>query len=122
VLQKQPLTGKKKCRHTADMEPKQTLTGIIRSRMTEYEARRLAGVTQKTFAEELTAEGHPISYADFRTLYARARKQLRDGKFGVAPGTARKEQQGQQKQASQENPLTKKVGFEHKHRDDSELI
>ena len=37
----------------------------------------VAGVTQKTFAEELTAEGHPISYADFRTLLARARKQLK---------------------------------------------
>ncbi len=55
---------------------RQTLTGIIRSRMASYQARQLAGVTQKTFAEELTNEGHPISYADFRTLYSRARKQL----------------------------------------------
>lgn len=55
---------------------RQTLTGIIRSRMASYQARQLSGVTQKTFAEELTNEGHPISYADFRTLYSRARKQL----------------------------------------------
>lgn len=55
---------------------RQTLTGIIRSRASQYQARQVAGVTQRTFAEELTAEGHKISYADFRTLYARARKQL----------------------------------------------
>lgn len=55
---------------------RQTLTGLIRSRVADYKARQLAGITQKTFAEELTQEGHPISYADFRTLYARARKQV----------------------------------------------
>lgn len=103
------------------MERKQSLTGIIRSRMADYEARRLAGVSQKTFAEELTAEGYPISYADFRTLYSRARKQLIEGKFGITTGP-RKEPIQQQKQTQPENPLTKKVGFEHKHRNDDELI
>ena len=57
-------------------KPKQTLTGLIRCRVAEYQARQLAGETQKTFAEELTAAGHPINYADFRKLYSRARKQL----------------------------------------------
>ena len=89
--------------------------------MSDYEARRLAGVSQRTFAEELTAEGHPVSYADFRTLYARARKQLRDGKFGVTTAIPRKEQT-QQKKTIPEDPLTKKVGFHHKERDENDLI
>lgn len=104
------------------MEQKQTLTGIIRSRMADYEARRLSGVSQKTFAEELTAEGYPISYADFRTLYSRARKQLREGKFGVITTGQRKEQGSQQQEIAPTNPLTKKVGYEHKHRKDDDLI
>ena len=67
-------------------KPKQTLTGLIRSRVPQYEARQFAGETQKTFAEELTAEGHPISYADFRKLYTRARKQIK--KAATNPTTA----------------------------------
>lgn len=92
-----PLSMCTVCRHNADMTEKetarQTLTGIIRSRASQYQARQLAGVTQRTFAEELTAEGHKISYADFRTLYARARKQL-----------ARLDQPAQPKAASPHQP------------------
>jgi len=54
---------------------RQTLTCLIRSRVATYQARQLHGESQKTFAEELTSEGRPISYADFCTLYASARKQ-----------------------------------------------
>lgn len=101
---------------------RQTLTGIIRSRMASYQARQLAGVTQKTFAEELTNEGHPISYADFRTLYSRARKQL-SASITVAEPAPKKEQKNapsiaqkpdQKKQEVPPNPLTKKAGFEFK--------
>lgn len=49
---------------------------MIRARIPEYQRRQLEGESQKTFAEEMTGDGHPISYADFRTLYARARKQV----------------------------------------------
>ena len=62
---------------TAKKPPKQTLTGLIRSRVATYQARQLAGELQKTFAQELTDEGHPISYSDFRALYSRARIQLK---------------------------------------------
>lgn len=55
---------------------KKTLTGLIRSRVAIYEARQLDGVSQKTFAEELTEEGREVSYRTFRVLYARARKQI----------------------------------------------
>jgi hypothetical protein len=44
---------------------KQTLTGIIRSRVPVYQLKQLEGISQKTLAEELTLEGHKISYADF---------------------------------------------------------
>ena len=104
---------------------RQTLTGIIRSRMASYQARQLAGVTQKTFAEELTNEGHPISYADFRTLYSRARKQLSSSitvaasakpaspkEQKNAPSVAQKTDQ--KKQEVPPNPLTKKAGFKFK--------
>ena len=57
---------------------RQTLTGIIRSRMASYQARQLAGELQKTFAAELTDEGHSINYKDFRTLYSRAKKQVEE--------------------------------------------
>lgn len=60
-----------------DKQPKQqTLIGLIRSRLREYETRQIEGVTQQTFAEELTREGRKVSYSNFRTLYARAKKQV----------------------------------------------
>lgn len=99
---------------------RQTLTGLIRSRMATYQARQLAGVTQKTFAQELTDEGHPISYADFRTLFSRARKQLA---AQAQPSTEpRKEPINEKKLTKKQdkttkkvpdNPLTKSTGFEY---------
>jgi hypothetical protein len=62
---------------TARKPPKLTLTAIIRSRVPTYKARQWAGESQKTFAQELTDEGHPTSYAQFRVLYSRVRIQLR---------------------------------------------
>ena len=63
---------------TAKKPTKLTLTAIIRSRVPIYQARQWAGELQKTFAQELTDEGHPTSYAQFRVLYSRARIQLRE--------------------------------------------
>ena len=71
---------------TARKPPKLTLTAIIRSRVTTYKARQWAGESQKTFAQELTDEGHPTSYAQFRVLYSRVRIQLREkGAPSVVP-------------------------------------
>ena len=57
-------------------KPRRTLTGIIRSRMADYQKRRREGFTQEAFAEELTNEGYPISCATFRRLYTRVKQQL----------------------------------------------
>lgn len=126
ILHTKNLDTAPECRHNADKlqtfmtkeTARQSLTGLIRSRMATYQARQLAGVTQKTFAEELTAEGHAISYADFRTLYARARKQLeaREAKQQHRPTPPAAEGPSARTAAGndKDDPLTRNTGFDFK--------
>ena len=51
-----------------------TLSGVIRKRLPQIEARMYEGVKQRVIVDELAAEGFTVTIRDFRVLLHRARK------------------------------------------------
>lgn len=56
-------------------KPKATLSGTIRKRLPDIEAKMYEGIRQATIVEELVEEGFTVSLKDFRQLLYRARKR-----------------------------------------------
>ncbi len=55
---------------------KQSLAGVVRERLEEFEHKLFIGVAQQTLVEELRESGHEVTAKNFRNELYRARKRL----------------------------------------------